>query len=184
MIVVDVGANIGYHTLLAARLAGPRGRVAAFEPDAANFALLNRNIEVNRCSNVAAYPYAVGACLQYAQLSICATSAGAHSTAISPISQGANGQTRRVVMISLDEFLDPGLEPDVIKMDIEGGESAALQGMKKLLEGEKLKTIFMECYSNILAKIGKKPEDVLGILRPHGFSFRRLDLVNYLCTRA
>src|SRR5262249_42101912 len=50
--VVDVGANIGYYTLIFARLVGPRGRVFAFEPDPGNFALLKKNVEANRYKNV------------------------------------------------------------------------------------------------------------------------------------
>lgn len=180
MTVVDVGANIGYHALLAARLAGPGGRVAAFEPDLDNIVLLNRNIAFNRCGNITVYPYAVGANLQYARISLCPSNTGAHSTAIS---HGPEGEARRVVMVSLDEFLEPELHPDVLKIDIEGGELAALEGMKGLLRGKKLKTIFIECHPQILAQLGKNPEDVLGILRPYGFTIRQLDQVDFLCTR-
>ncbi len=49
---VDIGANIGYYTLLAARQVGPAGRVYAFEPDEENFKLLQKNTEINGYSNV------------------------------------------------------------------------------------------------------------------------------------
>src|SRR5512138_2867115 len=52
MVVVDIGANIGYYTLLFARLVGPQGRVIAFEPDPATFALLKKNVDSNQHRNV------------------------------------------------------------------------------------------------------------------------------------
>ena len=51
-VVLDIGANIGYYTLLAARLVGPTGQVIAFEPDQTNFALLRKNVEANGYRNV------------------------------------------------------------------------------------------------------------------------------------
>src|SRR5688572_13621160 len=52
MVVVDVGANIGYFSLLASTLVGPTGRVYAFEPDPVNCALLRKNVRLNRVTNI------------------------------------------------------------------------------------------------------------------------------------
>src|SRR5262249_22514270 len=57
---IDVGANIGYFTCLMARLAGPFGKVLAFEPEPQNFKLLERNLHFNHLSNIVARPYALG----------------------------------------------------------------------------------------------------------------------------
>jgi tRNA G37 N-methylase Trm5 len=51
-VVVDIGAHVGYFTLIAARSVGPEGRVYAFEPDPENYALLVRNIELNGYQNI------------------------------------------------------------------------------------------------------------------------------------
>src|ERR1700674_193031 len=51
-VVLDIGAHIGYYTLLFARLVGESGRVFAFEPDPANFAILSSNVAVNAYENV------------------------------------------------------------------------------------------------------------------------------------
>src|SRR5207244_3754027 len=53
-VVLDIGAHIGYYTLLMARLVGPQGRVFAFEPNPANYDLLRRNIQINSYRNVTA----------------------------------------------------------------------------------------------------------------------------------
>jgi len=57
---VDVGANIGCLTVLAARLVGPEGRVVAFEPDPNNLTRLQRNIDLNPLKNVTVLPNAIG----------------------------------------------------------------------------------------------------------------------------
>ena len=59
MMVIDVGANIGYYTVIAARLAGNTGRVLAFEPAPQNFAVLQKTIAANRFQNVDAHMLAV-----------------------------------------------------------------------------------------------------------------------------
>src|SRR3989344_3364089 len=51
-VVLDVGANIGYYTLLFAKLVGPEGIVFAFEPDPTNFSILKKNVETNNYTNV------------------------------------------------------------------------------------------------------------------------------------
>ena len=59
-VFVDVGANIGYFSLLASRLVGPAGTVLAFEPEAANYALLEANCRRNGCDNVRCFRAALG----------------------------------------------------------------------------------------------------------------------------
>ena len=59
--VIDIGANVGYYTLLFSELVGETGRVIAFEPDPNNFALLERNVLGNGCRNVTLVPKAVAA---------------------------------------------------------------------------------------------------------------------------
>lgn len=182
MTVLDVGANIGYYSVLASRLVGPQGKVLAFEPEPLNFELLIRNIVDNKCRNVTAWPYAVGTSLGFADLNLAwPASTGSHSIAIHP--EGGSGHMR-VVTVALDDFLEPSLWPDAMKMDIEGAELLALAGMEKILAHRKLKTIFIECVPEFLASMGKRKEDLTGLLARHGFQFQPIDRINILCTRA
>lgn len=181
MTVLDVGANVGYYTLLASRLVGPQGKVIAFEPEPLNFELLIRNILENRSANVTAWPYAVGSALGYADLNLSwPASTGSHSIAYQP--KGGSSKLR-VVLVGLDDFLDPSLWPDVIKMDIEGAEIFALEGMKKILAHKKLKALFVESNPEILRVMGKRAQEITDFLRPYGFNFRQFDKLNILCTR-
>lgn len=180
MTVLDLGANIGYHTVLASRLVGPRGRVLSFEPDPGNLALLKKNIEANGCANVEVFPHAVGDRAGTVDLHLCGSNTGAHSTAYEP---GGSPAATRVRMVRLDDFLKADLHPDVVKMDIEGGEGAALDGMTRLLEDPRLRFVFIECNAAILAKIGGSVDGLLERLRRRGFKDRRLDDLNVLCAR-
>jgi len=124
--VFDVGANVGFFTLLASKLVGDSGRVHAFEPLPRNLEFLERHIRLNELANVH-----VGA------LAIAATSGEAHFRIAPHASMGglAEGGDLRVVTASLDDLIASGraARPDFIKMDIEGAESDALRGAATLL---------------------------------------------------
>lgn len=181
MNVLDVGANVGYYALLASRLVGPQGKVAAFEPEPLNFSLLMRSLVENDCRNASAYPYAASSALGFADLHLSwPASTGSHSIVYSPIRDAV---TTRVVTVALDDFLDPSFEPDVIKMDIEGAELLALAGMTRLLGLRRLKTMFIESNAEVLRAAGRRPEDLASFLKAQGFQLQPIDSLNLLCTR-
>jgi FkbM family methyltransferase len=131
MVVLDIGAHIGYYTLIAARLVGEEGKVFAFEPDPGNFALLKKNVEVNGFKNVILIQKAVSN--KSGEIALVCDD---EQTASHHIMGTARGKTKvvNVDMISLDEyFTGKSLTIDLIKMDIEGAEELALQGMRQLL---------------------------------------------------
>ncbi len=125
-IVFDIGAHVGFYTLLASRLVEAGGKVVAFEPLPDNLTYLYRHLEINRVPNVEVIEAAVSdtsTILRFKQ--------GSHSSmgAIAP------GGELEVKAVSLDELLRDGkiAPPDFIKMDIEGAEYQALHGAKMLL---------------------------------------------------
>ena len=183
MTVLDIGANVGYYTLLASSLAGPSGKVLAFEPERTNLSFLLKNVAENACSNVMVCPYAVSSDFGSAVLHLARHSRSGHSMVIPPQNREAGGE-QTIVTVGLDGFLPQALRPDVIKLDIEGAEPLALKGMERLLLEPKLKTVFIECNSSMLAAQGTSSEEVLGVLRRHGFSCRGLDGINFLCSRS
>ena len=136
MVVYDVGANIGYISLMAARLAGKRGRVFSFEALPANIARLTRNVALNTMQDQVQIVHAA-VVDRPGEVTFLAHASGAMGKA-----QGSAGrdehytQTIKVTGIALDDFVfqHGNPPPAVIKMDIEGGEGMALAGMPRLLK--------------------------------------------------
>ena len=165
MTVVDVGANIGYYTLTASRLAGDKGRVYAFEADTDAFTFLQQNLTKNNCQNVVPICEAVsneaGTALFYRPEPERAYIVNDSSSEI--------GQT--VSTTSLDDFFAQRDWPtvDVIKMDIEGEEQAALQGMKELSRRNPSLQMILEFNMSAIERSGNNPVSVISTLKELGF---------------
>ncbi|MBA2378650.1 MAG: FkbM family methyltransferase [Blastocatellia bacterium] len=144
-LVFDVGANAGYYTILASRLAGPDGRVVAFEPLERNLAYLQRHVEMNRAENVTVL---ASAC---SDVSGTATFEIGENIAMGRLSDAAPaGASVTVPTVTLDEIAERlGLTPDVIKLDVEGAEMAVLKGAGGIFERAK-PTVFLSTHSNEL----------------------------------
>jgi FkbM family methyltransferase len=179
MVVLDIGANLGYYTLLASKLAGPGGKVLAFEPELTNLSFLMKNIAQNACVNVFVCPCAVSDAFGELTLYLSYPSRSGHSI-IRP-DDGAS-RSQRVGAVSLDEYVAP-LEPNVVKIDIEGAEALALRGMKRMVGNPALEAVFIECNRDALLKRGSSADEVLKPLRAAGFAAEDIDGVNFLCTR-
>jgi FkbM family methyltransferase len=124
MNVLDLGANVGYYTLLAGSQVGERGRVFAFEPWQGSFSLLQKNIEVNGFKNITAVPKAVSSRCGRRELFL-AKDPVHHSLALENGSKSVE-----VDVITVDEFVrERNISVDVVKMDVEGAESDVLEGM-------------------------------------------------------
>jgi len=130
MTAMDIGANIGYVTLIMAELVGPSGRVYALEPEPRNFKILLKNIELNGYSNFV-FPY---------QLGISNISGVSKFYASNKSNLGgmvASKHSKYVIDIAittLDDFMKGKGCPNFIKMDIEGHEVEALEGMYHTLK--------------------------------------------------
>jgi FkbM family methyltransferase len=149
-VFVDVGANIGYYTLLASRLVGPRGHVYALEPAARPFAELKRNIELNRATNVTAMALAAGAENTRAPLFGHAADNTATASLRRSVTQwtGVNEATD-VEVRSLQSVL-PRSEVDrlrLVKIDVEGYEAEVLRGIGPLLERGLRPALIVEAHS-------------------------------------
>lgn len=124
----DIGANVGFFTLIAARLVGSAGKVYAFEPLPSNAEALRRNVDLNGLQNVEVIEAAVSDRSGTAELLLGQSSLdGKLSTGDDP-----TGQSISVRLISLDQV---GMvrEPALIKIDAEGAEFSVLEGMRQTL---------------------------------------------------
>jgi FkbM family methyltransferase len=135
VVIFDVGANIGYVSLLLARVAGEKGKVFAFEALPSNVEQLRRNLALNKME--ARVTVIAGAVTQSSGpvRFLVHTSGGMGKAVGSAGRQDQYKSEMTVPGISLDEFVyrygNP--PPQVVKMDIEGGEVMALPGMERIL---------------------------------------------------
>jgi FkbM family methyltransferase len=139
-VVFDVGANIGFLTILCSRLVGAAGVVYAFEPMPDNAKVLRHNLMLNGLENVIVVEKAVSSETGTAELFVSPWSA-AHSLNVAGASKqnnrGPEAQKPIVVdTITLDDFLaGEGVRaPDLVKLDVEGAEVLALEGMRGTME--------------------------------------------------
>ncbi len=163
MTILDIGASIGYYTLLASKLVGASGRVWAFEPDAQAYAYLVRNIQANDCRNVTAVKKGVADRVGRASL----MGSEPERRFISADSRDSNGAA--VETLALDTVLAELVPVDVMKMDIEGGEPAALRGMREMSAASPNLRLIMEWCTPFLKRSGATPESVAELLRQLGF---------------
>jgi len=171
--IFDVGANIGYFTLIAANVLGSTGQIYAFEPGPNNIRQLKQNIELNNYSQIDIEQIAIGAEQSTMELQLIGDSDIHQMVEVNP---STDGETIEVDVRTLDEFVDsqavPADEPIVIKMDIEGYEGAAFEGMTDLLESDRPMYILVEIHP-----VDDSPrEDILDALQTHGFE---LGMVSY-----
>jgi FkbM family methyltransferase len=161
-IVLDIGANIGYFTLLMAKQAK---LVHAFEPEAQNFQLLKKNVELNKISNVKLHNVAVAEKNGKTKLHLCETNRGMHR--IYP-SRWCTEGSNEVKTVRMDDVIQ---EADFIKIDVEGAELGALKGMAKLLKKCEV-TILMEFHPPSIIEYGSKPREIFDLVTSLDYNFK------------
>ena len=172
---VDIGANIGYYTLLLADLVGPQGKVFAFEPEPKNFNLLERNVKKYGYTNVVCIPKAVNHITEMTQLYVSLDNPGDHR------SYKFNNDRFSIPVegVSMDDyFSDYPKKIDFIKVDVQGAEESVLKGMKKLIEDKSKSsglTMLLEFWPTGLREYGVDPQEHLQRLSQMGFKLKQLN---------
>jgi FkbM family methyltransferase len=171
MTFLDIGANIGYFSLLAAAAIGSSGRVVAFEPTPTVASRLRENILLNRFTNVTVVEAAVSGRDGHAQLSQSTEDPEANSL-FGPAGEGMV----KVATVSLDDELlrrkITGV--DVIKIDAEGSELEVLKGARRLLTTER-PAIVLELNPLALESGGTTPDEVLSQLKEYGYRWEEIE---------
>ena len=153
-IIVDIGANIGYYTLIMARLAGPKGKVFAFEPDPYNFAILKKNVEINGYKNIILEQKAVSNKTQKTKLYLNADNYGDHRI----YKFDESHKSVAIESITLDDyFKDYGCNIDFVKIDTQGAEYYIIEGMKTILEKNQNIKIILEYTFAFFEELGLNP---------------------------
>lgn len=181
MVVVDIGAHVGYYTLLAAKQVGPTGKVYAFEPEPGNHTILLKNIGMNSYDNVVATPMAVSDQTGSSTLYITALDSGRHSVYHHGLPEKG---IATVETTTLDVFLESEGWPsiDLIKIDVEGAEVAVLDGMNQLMEKNSDLKLIVEFNPALLQNGGVAPIEFLERLASPGWSVKIIDEVSGLST--
>lgn len=137
---IDIGAHVGYFSMLASHLVGPTGRVYSFEPEASNYAHLLEHIELNKATNLVPNFMAVGGAPGIAQFHVNADNDGGHAlweVGRHPFNEKTRSAptTRRVFLTSLDHYFANREIGNLkaIKMDAEGAEHSILEGAQELI---------------------------------------------------
>jgi len=178
MVVVDIGANIGYYTLIAAKSVGNKGIVYAFEPEPSHYKLLCDNIAVNGYTNVVPIEKAVSKTTGKTRLYVNAALVDISSLSkdnVLPYSK--NLDCLEVETITMDDFFERTVGDDridLMKIDVEGAEELVVDGAERVLRNNSLK-IFMEFVPRQLRNVGTDPPELLYKLRNYGFNMKLLN---------
>jgi FkbM family methyltransferase len=176
MTVLDVGASFGLFSIAAARVVGPAGRVFAFEPAAATAAALATHLHLNGVAErVELVPAAVAEASGRATFWERSTSFQASLVELAPrLDEHLLDhpiEERPVRTVALDDFCrDRGVEPEVVKIDVEGAEAGVLRGARGLLR-RRAATIFLEVHHDLLERIEGSADGVFGELEAAGWSW-------------
>lgn len=127
-VFVDLGANIGYFSMLASSILKTGGKVIAFEPNPTNVQLIYQSIRSCNASNVFVYPYAASDCNGIVRF----VTVGSNGGIVTPHSRKQK-YSFLVQSVVVDEFLKFESRIDLIKLDIEAHEPAAMRGMTRLI---------------------------------------------------
>lgn len=166
--VVDVGAHLGYYTMLMSRLVGPRGVVHAFEPTPATFARLSRTLALNGPPNVRAYQIALGDV--ESQCRVVTRDLG--NTGKNAVDVAAGGP---IPVTTLDRFAhESGLQRlDFMKVDIEGSEARFLAGAWETLQRFR-PHVLLEVNRPALLRYGISPRTLIERFAGIGYSLTRV----------
>jgi FkbM family methyltransferase len=168
MTFVDVGANKGDFSLIAARVMNDEGRVLSFEPGPENCRWIRKSIELNGYRSIALHELALSDAEGHVPLYLGERS-GWHS--LVPARDG--GDSIEVETRTLDSMLaDTGdAHADVLKIDVEGAELAVLRGAARTLAEQPPLAVLVDLHP----ARGVDPAEVISVLVGHGFSFRNPD---------
>jgi FkbM family methyltransferase len=178
-VLVDVGANVGYYSLLGSMLVGDGGRVFAVEAHPRMAELLHRNVIVNGRHNVVTVQKAA-----WSKPDVLEFHLRRHFAANSSAgSLGDDGLLQlddiedvvKVEAVPLDEILAGVGSVDVIKIDVEGAESQVVAGLSRTLDSNPDVKVMLEWSPGQLEMVGNDPSELLGRMRDHGFRFRLME---------
>jgi FkbM family methyltransferase len=169
MTVLDIGANVGYYSLLAASRVGSNGRVYAFEANPSIFEILSLSVEINgftdtvKLINKAVYS-------KQTTLKFYRIKDHLGSSTIMKVLDEFVDDYIEVETVSLDDYFGEQIPKiDLIKIDAEGSEVFIFQGMKRLIESNPQLGVIFEFYPSFVSHVGEEPRQFLQQIESYGF---------------
>jgi FkbM family methyltransferase len=162
-VVYDIGANVGFFTVLAARLVGPAGAVIAFEPLPETASAARRNADLNGFTHVTVLTIAAGKRGGVAKLELREESTWARLA-----DQSTTGPTVDVEIVAIDDLVEAGTirPPNVAKIDVEGAELDVIEGMRRTIAAHR---------PVILCEMHGKNAAFASLMESFGYTVRSLE---------
>lgn len=169
MVILDIGANVGFYSLLFASKVGPRGKVYAFEPDPLSRQILEDRRRAADATNLESAPIALG---DYeGKVTLYCNPTNRADNRIHDSLQAHGVEAVEVQMTTLDTFrAQNGIDRiDALKMDVQGAEAAALRGMRQTMRETPPRWMFLEFEPELLRGAGSSPEELWALVDEYGY---------------
>jgi FkbM family methyltransferase len=169
-VFVDVGANIGYYTVIADQLVGETGAIFAFEPERDNFALLQENVRGCQCLNITLNRAGLSNRNSMAQLYLSSDNLGDHR-----LYDVGDRESQPIDLVRGDDAL-AGRVVDFLKIDTQGAESQVIDGMKQTIRNNAdHMDVVLEFWPWGLMEAGSSARELIDLLRPFNFHVYIID---------
>ncbi|MGH9917650.1 MAG: FkbM family methyltransferase, partial [Nitrososphaerales archaeon] len=169
----DLGANIGHYSLLAAKRLGSSIFVHAFEPSADTAGKLRDTVAINRLAELI-HVHQVAVADHSGLMTLAHPSREVSPVGMRFLDPSGTESGESVRTVRLDEYLVDVI-PNVVKLDVEGAELRALNGMTKALEDPRLRCVFAEALDAQLGRFGDSRQKMTMFMEQYGFVAERIE---------
>ena len=180
-VIVDIGANIGYYTLIFSKITGKGGKVFAFEPGRSNFMILKENLRINNYIDrvVTVNKAVTSEDNREINLYLNNTNHGMNRIFKSEKYGKGTDSIEKIGTITLDSYFSHNQiqKVDFVKLDIEGSEYGAIKGMQQTLKNNESIKIITEFHPTSIREFGVDPIEFLELLDSFGFDVWSLDKI-------
>jgi FkbM family methyltransferase len=177
-VFVDIGANVGYFSLLAAKLVGTQGGVVAVEAHPRMAELLRRNIIANRVGAVSWHRAAWShpeLLTFHMRVNFAANSSTGSLDPASLADLGDSEELTEVQGVPVDDLLDQMHRVDVIKIDVEGAETRVMRGLTRTIATNPEVTVMFEWSPGQMKMLDDDPQELIDVFTNAGFRFRLIE---------
>jgi FkbM family methyltransferase len=171
---IDIGANIGMYSILAAKHSVAGSRVISIEPDDINCGFIRKSVAMNSCVNVTIFQQAAGDYDGDAKLYINELNKADHRL----YDEKSERPFKQIKVCQIDTLLaaeGDGFRVDLVKIDTQGFELKVFKGMQKTLSSNPHIEIIIEFWPWGIAQAGDNPSELLDLILSHGFEIHKID---------